>query len=147
MIRRDWHIYFLGLLFGLGFDTATEAGLLGISAAQAARGLLIWSILVFPALFTAGMSLVDTTDGLLMVNAYGSAFVNPLRKLYYNITITLMSVVVALLIGGMKALGFAGDRFRLLGLFWSIINVLNNNFTAVGFLIIAAFALRSGVST
>lgn len=147
MIRRDWHIYFLGFLFGLGFDTATEVGLLGISAAQAARGLSIWSILVFPALFTAGMSLVDTTDGLLMVNAYGWAFVNPLRKLCYNITITLMSVVVALLIGGIEALGLAGDRFRLPGLFWSIINVLSNNLTAVGFLIVAAFALSWGIST
>ena len=92
-------MYPLGLLFGLGFDTATEIGLLGISAAEAAKGLSIWSILVFPALFTAGMSLVDTSDGVLMVAAYGWAFVNPLRKLYYNLTITAASVMVALVVG------------------------------------------------
>ena len=79
--RRSWHMYPLGFLFGLGFDTATEIGLLGISAAQAAQGLSLWSILVFPALFTAGMALVDTTDSVLMVGAYGWAFVNPMRKL------------------------------------------------------------------
>ena len=92
MIRRSWHMYPLGLLFGLGFDTATEIGLLGISAAGASKGLSIWSILVFPALFTAGMSLVDTTDSILMLGAYGWAFVKPIRKLFYNMTITAVSV-------------------------------------------------------
>ncbi len=100
MIRRSWHMYPLGFLFGLGFDTATEIGLLGISAAQASTGMPIWSILVFPALFTAGMSLVDTTDSVLMLGAYGWAFTKPIRKLYYNLTITAVSVVVALLVGG-----------------------------------------------
>lgn len=99
MIRRSWHMYPLGFLFGLGFDTATEVGLLGISATQASQGLSIWSILVFPALFTVGMSLVDTTDSILMLSAYGWAFVKPIRKLYYNMTITFVSVVVALLVG------------------------------------------------
>ena len=88
-------MYPLGLLFGLGFDTATEVGLLGISAAQASQGLSLWSILVFPALFTAGMSLMDTTDSTLMVGAFGWAFVKPVRKLYYNMTITLVSVIAA----------------------------------------------------
>ena len=88
-------MYPLGFLFGLGFDTATEIGLLGIAAAEASKGLSIWSILVFPALFTAGMSLVDTTDGILMLGAYGWAFVKPIRKLYYNLTITFVSVLVA----------------------------------------------------
>ena len=77
-------MYPVGFLFGLGFDTATEIGLLGISATQAAQGMSFWSILVFPALFTAGMSLVDTTDSVLMAGAYGWAFVNPIRKLWYN---------------------------------------------------------------
>jgi nickel/cobalt transporter (NiCoT) family protein len=95
LIRRSWHMYPLGLLFGLGFDTATEIGLLGISAAEASKGLSIWSILVFPALFTVGMSLVDTSDGVLMVGAYGWAFRNPVRKLYYNLAITAVSVVIA----------------------------------------------------
>ncbi len=99
MIGRSWHMYPLGFLFGLGFDTATEIGLLGISAAQAANGLSFWSILVFPALFTAGMTLVDTTDSVLMTGAYGWAFVKPVRKLYYNLTITFVSVLVALIVG------------------------------------------------
>ncbi len=81
-ISRSWHMYPLGLLFGLGFDTATEIGLLGLSSAGASQGLSLWSILVFPALFTAGMSLVDTTDSILMLKAYGWAFVKPVRQLY-----------------------------------------------------------------
>jgi high-affinity nickel-transport protein len=81
LIGRSWQMYPLGVLFGLGFDTATEVGLLGVSATQAAQGLSIWSILVFPALFTAGMSLMDTSDSILMLGAYGWAFVKPIRKL------------------------------------------------------------------
>jgi high-affinity nickel-transport protein len=81
IIRRSWHMYPLGFLFGLGFDTATEIGLLAISAAQAAQGMSLWSMLIFPALFTAGMALVDTIDGVFMVEAYGWAFANPIRKL------------------------------------------------------------------
>ena len=141
MIRRSWHMYPLGFLFGLGFDTATEVGLLGISAAQAAQGMSIWSILVFPALFTAGMSLVDTTDSILMLGAYGWAFVKPVRKLYYNMTITFVSVVVAVLIGGIEALGLAGDQFGLTGPFWDGIGALNGNFGMIGYLIIAIFAV------
>lgn len=133
-------MYPLGFLFGLGFDTATEIGLLGISAAQAAQGLSIWSILVFPALFTAGMSLVDTTDSILMLGAYGWAFVKPIRKLYYNLTITFVSVVVALLVGGIEALGLAVDQLGLKGTFWDGIGALNDNFGAIGYLIIAVFA-------
>lgn len=139
MIRRSWHMYPLGFLFGLGFDTATEVGLLGISSAQAAQGLPIWSILVFPALFTAGMSLVDTTDSILMLGAYGWAFVKPIRKLYYNMTITFVSVAVALLVGGIETLGLAGDQFGLKGPFWGDIGALNNNFGMIGYLIIAVF--------
>jgi high-affinity nickel-transport protein len=108
MIRRSWHMYPLGVLFGLGFDTATEIGLLGISAAEASRGLPLVSILVFPALFAAGMSLIDTTDNVLMLGAYGWAYVKPIRKLYYNITITSVSVLVALIVGGIEALGLLG---------------------------------------
>ena len=103
-IEHSWQMYPLGLLFGLGFDTATEVGLLGISAAQASQGLPIWSILVFPALFTAGMTLLDTTDSILMLGAYGWAFVKPIRKLYYNLTITAVSVIVAVIVGGLEAL-------------------------------------------
>jgi nickel/cobalt transporter (NiCoT) family protein len=141
IMTRSWHMYPLGLLFGLGFDTASEVGLLGISAAQGSAGLPVWSILVFPALFTAGMSLVDTTDGVLMVNAYGWAFIKPIRKLYYNLTITLVSIVVALLIGSVEALGLLGDKFGLAGAFWDVIAALNDNFGALGYLIIGIFAL------
>jgi len=141
MIRHSWHMYPLGLLFGLGFDTATEIGLLGISAAGAARGMSIWTILVFPALFTAGMSLVDTTDSVLMLGAYGWAFRKPVRKLYYNMTITFVSVVVALLVGGIEALGLVGARLQLAGPFWDAIAELNGNFGTIGYLIIAVFAL------
>jgi nickel/cobalt transporter (NiCoT) family protein len=141
LIRRSWHMYPLGFLFGLGFDTATEVGLLGISAAQASQGLSIWSILVFPALFTAGMSLVDTTDSILMLGAYGWAFIKPIRKLYYNMTITFVSVVVALLVGGIEALGLVGDQFGLKGLFWDGIGALNDNFGTIGYLIIAVFVV------
>src|SRR5258706_2674676 len=93
-IHASWQMYPLGFLFGLGFDTATEIAVLGISAAAAAKGLPATSMMVFPALFTAGMTLADTTGGLLMVGAYGWALVKPVRKLYYNITITVVSVVV-----------------------------------------------------
>ncbi len=133
-------MYPLGVLFGLGFDTATEIGLLGISAAQGSQALPLWSILIFPALFTAAMSLVDTADGILMVGAYGWAFVKPIRKLYYNITITSVSVVVALAVGGIEALGLLAGQFHLTGGFWDLIGKLNDNFGLLGYGIIALFA-------
>ena len=96
LVTKSWHMFAIGFLFGLGFDTATEVALFGISAAQAANGMSFGTIMVFPALFTAGMTLIDTTDGVLMLGAYGWAFMKPIRKLYYNMTITAVSVVVAL---------------------------------------------------
>ncbi len=111
LISRSWHMYPLGFLFGLGFDTASEVALLAMTAAQASSGMSMWSILIFPALFTAGMTLLDTTDNVLMVRAYGWAFVKPVRKLYYNMTITFVSVVVAILVGGIEALGLIGEKF------------------------------------
>ena len=146
IISKSWHMYPLGILFGLGFDTATEIALLGISAAQGSQGMSIWSILVFPALFTAGMSLVDTTDGVLMVRAYGWAFVKPIRKLYYNMTITLVSVIVALVIGGVEALGLIGSKLGLDGSFWTFIGQLNENFGSLGYLIIGIFLLSWMIS-
>jgi nickel/cobalt transporter (NiCoT) family protein len=138
-VSHSWHMYPLGILFGLGFDTATEIGLLGISATQGSQGLPLWSILIFPALFTAGMSLVDTSDGILMVGAYGWAFIKPIRKLYYNLTITFASVIVALVIGGIEALGLIGTGLGLNGSFWTLINALNENFGDLGYVIIAIF--------
>jgi len=141
IITRSWHMYPLGVLFGLGFDTATEIGLLGISAAQASSGMSIWSILIFPALFTAGMSLIDTTDSILMLGAYGWAFIKPIRKLYYNMTITFVSVVVALLVGSIEALGLLADQMHLTGRFWNAMGSLNDNFGTIGFFIIGVFVL------
>ncbi|HUN24985.1 MAG TPA: HoxN/HupN/NixA family nickel/cobalt transporter [Steroidobacteraceae bacterium] len=141
LVRSSWHMIPLGFLFGLGFDTATEVALLGISATQAAKGVSIWAIMVFPALFAAGMSLIDTTDGVLMLGAYDWAFVKPIRKLFYNMTITLVSVAVALLIGGIEALGLIEDQLHLSGEFWNWIGRLNGNFSSLGFLIIGIFAI------
>lgn len=146
VISKSWHMYPLGILFGLGFDTATEIALLGISASQSADGMSMLSILVFPALFTAGMSLVDATDSVLMVRAYGWAFVKPIRKLYYNMIITLVSVIVALVIGGVEALGLIGRKLDLSGSFWDGIEALNENFGALGYLIIAIFILSWMIS-
>jgi len=139
LVSRSWQMYPLGFLFGLGFDTATEIGLLGMSAAEASKGLPIWSIMVFPALFTAGMSLIDTADGVLMLGAYGWAFTKPIRKLYYNLTITFVSVLVAVLVGGIEALGLLADRLNLEGPLWTFVGSLNENFGSFGYLIIAIF--------
>ena len=140
LVRRSWHMYPLGLLFGLGFDTATEIGLLAISAAEASRGLPLWSVLVFPTLFAAGMSLVDTTDNVLMVGAYGWALVNPIRKLYYNLTITTVSVVIAMAVGGVEALGLLAGKLHEQGTFWKWISALNQNFGLLGFAVMGLFA-------
>jgi high-affinity nickel-transport protein len=141
MITRSWHMYPLGVLFGLGFDTATEIGVLGISATEASKGLPLGALLIFPLLFAAGMSLVDTTDNILMLGAYGWAFVKPIRKLYYNLTITSVSVVVALAVGGIEALGLIGERFHLKGSFWEAVARLNENFGTLGYCIVALFVL------
>ncbi len=140
-VTRNWHMYPLGFLFGLGFDTATEVGLLGISATQASQGMSPWQAMVFPALFTAGMALVDTADSVLMVGAYGWAFVNPLRKLWYNLTITAASVLVALLIGGIEALGLLGGQLALTGPFWDMVSSLNDSFGSLGFTVVGIFVL------
>ncbi|HEY3914715.1 MAG TPA: HoxN/HupN/NixA family nickel/cobalt transporter [Verrucomicrobiae bacterium] len=146
LIEHSWQMYPVGFLFGLGFDTATEVGLLGISAAEATKGLSIWSILVFPALFTAGMALVDSTDSILMLGAYGWAFVKPIRKLYYNMTITFVSVVMALLVGGIEVLGLMRTQLKIQGAVWDAIGSLNDNFGAIGFVIIGIFVVSWGIS-
>ncbi len=147
VVSRSWHMYPIGFLFGLGFDTATEIGLLGISAAQAAQGMSFWTILVFPALFTAGMALMDTTDSVLITRAYGLAFVNPIRKLWYNLTITAASVVVAIFIGGIEALGLIGDKLDLKDGIWAVIGDLNDNLANFGFVVVGIFLASWIVST
>ncbi len=141
LISRSWQMYLVGFLFGLGFDTATEIGVLGISAAGASSGISIWSIMVFPALFASGMALVDTLDNVLMVGAYGWAFSKPQRKLYYNMTITGTSVVVALFIGGLEALGLLMDKFALSGGVWRWVGALNDNLGDAGFVVVGLFVV------
>jgi high-affinity nickel-transport protein len=148
LVERSWHMYPLGILFGLGFDTATEVGLLGISATQAAQGTSIWSILVFPALFTAGMSMMDTSDSILMLGAYGWAFVKPIRKLYYNLTITAVSVVVAVVVGGLEMLNLVGGQLRLTRSagFWGVVGEIHENFGVLGYVIVGIFVVSWAVS-
>lgn len=141
LVSKSWHMAPLGFLFGLGFDTATEVAILGMSASQAASGLSIGTILVLPALFAVGMALIDTADGVVMLGAYEWAFVKPIRKLYYNITITLISAVVAIVIGGIEAMALIGDKLGLTGAPWQIAARLAENFNSLGFAIIGLFVL------
>jgi nickel/cobalt transporter (NiCoT) family protein len=144
-VSESWHLYPIGLLFALGFETASEIGLFGLSA-QASNAVSGWSLLIFPALFAAGMTLVDTTDGVLMLGAYGWAYRNPLRKLFYNLTITSVSVLVALVVGGIETLGLVGSQFQLQGAFWDAVGSLNDNFGALGYGIVALFIVSWAVS-
>ena len=144
LVSRSWHLYPVGFLFGLGFDTATEVGLLGIAATQAAQGLPTWYILVFPALFTAGMTLVDTTDGVLMVRAYAWAVAHPLRRLAYNLTVTAVSVGVALVIGGIEVLGLIADHAGFDGPLWTRMASLNDTLGNIGVAVIALFLVIWG---
>jgi high-affinity nickel-transport protein len=144
-VSKSWHLYPIGLLFALGFETASEIGLFGLSA-QASSSVSSWSLLIFPALFAAGMTLVDTTDGVLMLGAYGWAYRNPVRKLFYNLTITSVSVLVALVVGGIETLGLIAGQFHLQGAFWNAISELNGNFGALGYGIVGLFVVSWGVS-
>jgi nickel/cobalt transporter (NiCoT) family protein len=139
LVTKSWHMYPVGVLFGLGFDTATEIGLLAIAAAEAGKGLPMYSILVFPALFTAGMTLVDSTDNVLMVHAYGWAMDDPRRKLYYNASITFVSAVVAIVIGGVEALGLVSDKLGFTGGVWDAVSAVNERFGMLGYGIVATF--------
>ncbi len=112
-VRKPWHIYPIGVLFGLGFDTATEVGLLVLAGGAAAFNLPFYAILVLPILFAAGMCLMDTTDGVFMNAAYGWAFMKPVRKVFYNITITALSVAVALIIGTIELIGVLADQAKI----------------------------------
>jgi len=112
-VRKPWHIYPIGLLFGLGFDTATEVGLLVLAGGAAAFNLPFYTILVLPILFAAGMCLMDTLDGVFMNAAYGWAFARPVRKVFYNITITAISVAVALIIGTIELVSVLADRAHI----------------------------------
>ncbi|MGW2423839.1 HoxN/HupN/NixA family nickel/cobalt transporter [Streptomyces sp. NPDC001709] len=136
-ISKPWQMYPLGLLFGLGFDTATEIALLVLAGSGAASGLPWYAILCLPVLFAAGMSLLDTIDGSFMNFAYEWAFSKPVRKVYYNLTITGLSVAVALIIGTVELLGLLADKLGLHGAFWDWISGLDLN--TVGFVIVGLF--------
>jgi high-affinity nickel-transport protein len=138
-VRKPWHMYPLGLLFGLGFDTATEVALLFVAAGAAFSGLPFYAILCLPILFAAGMCLLDTIDGAFMSFAYGWAFAKPVRKVYYNITITGLSVAVALVVGSIELLSVLADKLRLSGGLWDL--VANLNLNLVGYAIVALFVL------
>src|SRR4051812_36636100 len=138
-VRRPWQMYPLGMLFGLGFDTATEVALLFLAAGAPGAGLPFYAILCLPILFAAGMSLLDTIDGAFMNFAYGWAFSRPVRKLYYNITITGLSVAVALLVGGLELLAVLADRLTLRGGVWDVAATADLN--TVGYVVVALFVL------
>ncbi|MFI5778607.1 HoxN/HupN/NixA family nickel/cobalt transporter [Nocardia sp. NPDC051570] len=138
-VRRPRHMYAVGLLFGLGFDTVTEVGLLVIAGGAAATGLPWYAILVLPVLFSAGMSLFDSLDGSFMSYAYGWAFVRPIRKIYYNLVITGLSVAVALLVGGQELISLLVEKA---GVDSGIVGWIGNlDLGALGFIIVGLFVL------
>jgi high-affinity nickel-transport protein len=137
MVSRPWHMYPLGLLFGLGFDTATEVALLFLAAGAAGAGLPWYAVLCLPVLFAAGMSLLDTIDGSFMNFAYGWAFSTPVRKVFYNITVTGLSVAVALIVGTIELLGLAAGELGLHGGFWDAVSQIDIN--TLGYLIVGLF--------
>jgi high-affinity nickel-transport protein len=144
MMRKSWHMYPLGFLFGLGFDTATEVALLFVAAGAAFSGLPFYAILCLPILFAAGMCLMDTLDGAFMTQAYGWAFSNPIRKVYYNITVTSLSVVVALAIGSVELLQVLSIRLGFSGGFWDWLNALDSE--TLGYLVVVLFAVTWATS-
>jgi nickel/cobalt transporter (NiCoT) family protein len=143
-IRAPWQMYPLGILFGLGFDTATEVALLVLAGAGAAGGLPFYAILCLPILFAAGMSLFDTLDGMFMNFAYGWAFSRPVRKVFYNLAITGLSVAVALLFGGIELLAVLADELSLTGGPWDFVTGIDLNL--VGYLVVALFVLTWAIA-
>src|SRR5665811_481018 len=143
-VSKPWHMYPVGLLFGLGFDTVTEVGLLVVAGGAAAAGLPGCAILTLPILFAAGMSLLDTIDGSFMNFAYGWAFSKPIRKIYYNITITALSVAVALLIGGIELISILTEKLDITtGIMASIGSV---DLNGVGYWIVGLFVTTGAVA-
>ena len=143
-IRSSWQMYPVGLLFGLGFDTATEVGLLALAAGAAAGGLPWFATLSLPLLFAGGMSLMDTADGAFMTVAYGWAFSKPVRKVFYNITVTGLSVGVAFVIGSVELLSIIAGRWRLSGGMWDLVAHVDLN--VVGYAIVGMFVVTWAVA-
>jgi high-affinity nickel-transport protein len=140
-VKKPWQMYPLGLLFGLGFDTATEVALLFLAAGAASERLPFYAVLCLPVLFAAGMSLLDTIDGALMSAAYGWASSQPVRKLFYNVTVTALSVAVALIVGTVELLGLLATRLHLRRGFWGWVSQID--MSTLGCVIVALFLLTS----
>ncbi len=138
-ITKEWQMYPVGVVFGMGFDTATEVALLATTALVASQSLPWYSIMCLPVLFTAGMSLMDTLDGVFMNGAYGWAFFNPVRKVYYNLAITALSVAICVVIGTIEVLGLLPTELHLNGGFWNV--MANFNINTAGFIIVGMFVL------
>ncbi|HXW38993.1 MAG TPA: hypothetical protein VEJ44_04805, partial [Acidimicrobiales bacterium] len=146
-INKEWQMYPVGVVFGMGFDTATEVALLATTALYASRHVPWYAIICLPILFTAGMSLMDTTDGIFMNLAYGWAFFNPVRKVYYNLAITGLSVAICFFIGGIETLGLMPQEFHGLSQthgFWGFMYSFNIN--TAGFVIVGMFVLTWAVA-
>ena len=135
-IRKTWHMYPLGVLFGLGFDTASEVALLGLAATSGAGHIPVLVILILPVLFAAGMCTVDTTDGILMLRAYGWAYVKPIRKLYYNLNITLVSVIIAFGVGGFEILTLVAAQVGLTGGIWDAVAGVDPGLVGIAIIVI-----------
>jgi nickel/cobalt transporter (NiCoT) family protein len=138
-IDKEWKMYPVGVVFGLGFDTATEVLLLATTAFFASKGLPWYSIMCLPILFTAGMALLDTLDGCFMNLAYGWAFFNPVRRIYYNLAITGLSIGICFFIGTIEVLGLLPSELHLKGAFWRL--MANFNLNAAGYIIVAMFVI------
>jgi len=142
VITKEWQLYPVGVVFGLGFDTATEVALLATTALLASQHIPWYAIICLPVLFTAGMTVMDTTDGLFMNLAYGWAFFNPIRKVYYNLAIAGLSVAICFFIGGVEALGLLPQEIKGLsqsGGFWGFVSRFNIN--TAGFVIVGMFVV------
>ncbi len=144
MVRHSWQMYFVGFLFGLGFDTASEVGILALSARSGQTDVPFWVIMLLPLLFMVGMCLIDALDGILMLGAYGWAFIKPIRKAYYNLIITTLSVLVAFIVGTYELLQIFASQFVLKGRLWSFLDRLPLG--NLGYIIIGTFLVVWGVS-
>ena len=145
LISKPWHIYPVGVLFGIGFDTASEIALIVISVGIGiSTNIPLYYVLILPLLFTCGMVTIDTADGIAMRLAYGWAFLNPIRKIYYNLTVTVISVLVAWAIGTIELMQVLSTELNFSGFFWSWLNSID--FEVMGFVVIAIFAVSWATS-
>ncbi|KAI8981531.1 high-affinity nickel-transport protein-domain-containing protein [Pilobolus umbonatus] len=146
-VDASWKMYPLGFLFGLGFDTASEITFLGITAIQGAQGMSMWLIILLPLLFTSGMALIDSLDSMLMLFTYTWAYINPIRKLYYNVIITAISVIVAVIVALITLFSLIGEELELDNGWWRFWYFLGDSSEWIGIIIVGAFILTWGVSS